>query len=128
MPTYDFICSAGHVREARRGYDEEVIACPEPACFELAVRVPINENQYVVTETGARDHRKAPVPRDERYMRNEYQLYREASAEIDDKYSKAEESIGRPLNPRLYEHGLQRARDLKAKGVTAEEFRKRKTS
>ena len=72
--------------------------------------------------------RRAPVPRDERYLKLKYNLFREASQEVDYAYSRAEASVGHEINPQLWKRGVQQARELKAKGVTAEEFAKRRTS
>lgn len=125
-PLYDFICVEGHIHELRRGYDEGVAACPQ--CGDIAVRNPININQSIVTETGFKAGRRAPVPRDERNLRNEYRTFLDASGEVDHAYSKAEASVGHEINPRLWERGRQQARELKAKGVTAEEFAKRRAT
>ena len=124
MPVYDFICAEGHVAELRRSYDDDVTACPQ--CGDVAVRNPINPSVGLVMETGPVLSRRAAVPRDERYLKPQYDIYREAAAEVDHVYTRAEESQGHALNPRLWERGKQQAMALKARGVTAEEFAKRR--
>lgn len=128
MPLYDYVCAEGHEREARRGYDDEVIVCPESGCGELAVRSAIYESQHVITETGAKSFRRADVPRDERYLKPQYDLYREAAQEVDYSYGKIEASTGREVKTNFFKEGLARARALKAKGVTVKEFAARRTS
>ena len=128
MPLYDFVCAEGHEREARRGYEEGVIICPEPGCGEIAVRSPIYESQYLVTETGAKQHRRADVPRDERYLKPKDDLFREAAQEVDYGYSRVEASTGREVRTRFFQQGLARARALRANGVTAREFAARSAS
>lgn len=132
MPIYDYICAGAHVFEARRGYDEETMECP--ICGRVAVRSPVYASQSIITETGAKNGRRAEVPLNERYLKPEYDLYREASAEVDYHYTKLEDSLGidrsrnEYITPSLYRTGLARARKLEKDGVKPSEFRKRVTS
>ncbi len=82
-PTYDYVCAAEHVREARRGYDDEVIECPDDNCNQPAVRKPIYLEQSLIIDTGPTQYRRAEVPRDQRNMKPGYDLFREAYQEVD---------------------------------------------
>ena len=68
------------------------------------------------------------MPRDERYLKPQYDLYREAAQEVDYGYGKIEASTGREVKTRFFQQGLARARALRAQGVTAKEFAARRTS
>ena len=128
MPLYDYICAEGHVEEARRGYGDDIVPCPAPGCGEPAVRSPIYDSQFIVTETGAKEHRRADVPREERYLKPKYDLFREASQEVDYAATKVEASTGREVRNRYWKEGVSRARALRAQGVTAREFEVRRAS
>ena len=125
MPRYDFICAADHVREARRGYDDEVIECPDDNCNQIAVRIPINAEQSLIIDSGPKMHRRAEVPRDERNMKPGYDLFREASMEVDHAAQKVEDSTGREVRLPMWQNGLNRARKLARAGMTPAMFRER---
>lgn len=128
MPLYDYICAEGHIFEKFAGYDDAELECPK--CGHLAVRIPINQNQSIITETGAKNSRRAEVPFRERYLKPEYDRFCEASQEIDYAYTKLEDSMGidrsrnEYITPSLYKTGLARARKLEKAGVKPSEFRK----
>jgi len=118
MPLYDYVCTEGHVVELRRAYDDDVIECP--TCGHLAVRNPINQSQSVITETGAKNGRRAITPSDQVNLKPSYDLYREAAQELE--YNKT------TTNPSLAQRGVARAHQLQKQGVTVDDFRKRRTS
>lgn len=124
-PRYDYICEAEHVREARRGYDDEVIECPDDNCDRLAVRLPIYQDQNIIIDSGSTMYRRAEVPRDERYMKPGYDLFREASMEVDYAAKKIEDSTGREVRLPMWQTGLNRARKLAGQGMTPQMFRER---
>lgn len=125
MPRYDYICAADHVREARVGYYDEVIECPDDNCNQVAVRLPSYEGQSLVMDTGPTQYRRAEVPRDERNMKPGYDLYREASMEMDHAARKVEDSTGREVRLPMWQTGLNRARKLAKRGMTPSLFRER---
>ena len=100
MPIFDYVCAKGCFMESiRAGYDDEIIDCPE--CGNPAARVAVNANQFVITETGAKDCRKVPfdqVPRDEKKIN--LSLFQEACAERDYGHRKMEEHAQRTLPAR----------------------------
>ena len=124
-PTYDYICAAEHVNEARRGYDDEVIECPDDNCGQPAVRMPIYADQNLIIDTGPTQYRRAEVPRDQRNMKPGYDLFREASQEVDYGAKKVEDSTGREMRLPMWQTGLNRARKLAKRGMTPALFRER---
>ncbi len=126
MAIYDYICTEGHVVELRRSYNEDVIKCP--LCGHVAMRNPVNQSQTVITETGAKINRKVETPNDQVNLKKGFNLYREASQEVDYKYKKLSESTGREITPPLAKQAMAKARQLQKQGVTAEQFRKQRTS
>ncbi len=125
-PVYDYFCVEGHVVELRRNYNEDIIKCP--LCGHVAMRNPVNQSQTVITETGAKINRKVETPTDQVNLKKGFNLYREASQEVDYKYNKLSESMGREINPSLTQRAMAKARQLQKQGVTAEQFRKQRTS
>uniref|UniRef100_A0A6H1ZRD0 Uncharacterized protein n=1 Tax=viral metagenome TaxID=1070528 RepID=A0A6H1ZRD0_9ZZZZ len=110
-PVYDFVCAGGHVNELRKGYDDEVIACPE--CEQPAVRTGVYLDQYIFGDTCARNQRRAEVPRDEK--RYDVTLMQEAGAEIEYAHAKAEEYAQKSLpRPNLYAEAIKRAKAVLA--------------
>lgn len=110
MPTYDYFCKAGHVHEAREGYDVRTRPCP--ACGATAERSAVN---LVIpfTETGAKMSRLSPVPFDQRRVK--LSKFVEASQELDYHHKKAEEKYQRKLdNPSYFREGVKRAKEVLA--------------
>jgi len=130
MPTYDYVCVNGHVCELRRGYNDEVISCPE--CGNVSIRSAIYYDQSIVTETGMKQ--KAKVPFEERYLKPEYELFREAASEADYQCKRLEDTMGydrsrgQSIDPPLWKEARRKATRLHAAGVSADEFRRVKTS
>ena len=115
MPIYDYLCGGGHRIEARRGYETTQIPCT--LCGEAAQREAIYFSQSLATETGVRSGRRNPIPRDER--RYDLSLFREASAEREDAYARAELETGKSLSgPSLWRNAVQRSREIRS-GVSA---------
>ena len=99
MPIYDYTCENDHTFEARKGYDDEYAQCPE--CGGVAVRHSIYW-QYLITETGVKESRRAEVPHDQKRLDKGFKLFREASEEMEYKHKQAEERAGRPLETTPY--------------------------
>lgn len=112
MPVYDYVCAEGHIIESRRSsYDEAVIDCPVENCGVPAARVAGYDSQYLITETGAGNHRKVrDVPYDQkRYMLS---IFQEACEEREYEHKKLEESVGRVLpHKNLWKEAKQKAHD-----------------
>lgn len=109
MPIYDFGCACGQVTELRKGYG--VTSAPCPSCGNEARRVAVYREQAIVTETGARNGRRAEVPlSDRRYNVSRFQ---EVTQELDYAHKKAENEVGHELpSPNYYKHALARAEGI----------------
>ena len=107
MPLYDFRCDdCGEVTEARKGYNDCIIACP--LCEGTAHRQAVYAYQPTITETGGSSY-PANNAKDSRgrYRVSDFQ---EASAEIDHAVSRIEKREGKPVKmPSLYKAGLRKA-------------------
>jgi len=98
LPNFLFRCPKGHESELLRHRDTVEVAC---ACGAAARRAEINRIAVVGF---------AETPRGEENYRREFADFREASAEVDYHYTKAEDS-GMPVKrPNLFQMGLAKAR------------------
>lgn len=98
--------------ERREGYGCEVIPCP--LCGEDAHRdcVAYIGSQCLITETGAKNSRRAEVPRDEK--RYDLGLFQEACMERDHDHKRAEEIAQKPLpSENLWAKAKKRADKVK---------------
>jgi len=103
MPNFLFRCPNGHESELLRHRDTVEVAC---ACGAAARRAEVNH----VAVTGF-----AETPRDQRNYRREFADFKEASAEVDYHYTKAEDS-GMPVKrPNLFRAGLAKAEKMGAR-------------
>jgi hypothetical protein len=103
MPNFLFRCPHGHENELLRHRDTVEVAC---GCGATARRAEVNR----IAVTGF-----AETPRGQENYRREFADFKEASAEVDYAYTKAE-SDGMPVRrPNLYKAGLRKAQREGAK-------------
>ena len=88
--------------------DAEWMDCPR--CGSSVHRAAVYASQFINAETGPKGGRKNEVPREEKSYRREFKEYREAAAEVDYAYTKAEAKA-----PNFYKEGVRRARKQGAK-------------
>lgn len=102
MPFYTYRCPAGHVREALRSRNDEIIVCP---CGEASRRDEVNR----IGVTGF-----AVVPHDQRSYRKSFSQYKEAFDQVDYDYGRAEAN-GDPIQyPDLFGAAKQQAQKMGA--------------
>ena len=107
MPLYRYGCECGNQWEQRAGYEDGALLC---RCGKWARRAQVYYDQFINAETGPKGGRKNEVPREEKSYRREFKEYREAAAEVDYAYTKAEAQA-----PNFYKEGVRRARKQGAK-------------
>ena len=98
MPLYIFHCPE-HEIERLASRTTTAILCPH--CGKTAVRQEVNH----IGVTGF-----AAVPRDQKSYRQSFKEFKEASAEVDYHYSKAEANGDPVKSPNLFQAGLAQAR------------------
>lgn len=112
MPIFTFACSCGW-REDRRVQDRNTEAYECPTCGSEAVK----EEVYAFAVSGF-----AETPVEQRTYWQEYKDFTEASAELEYKHSRMEESAGRTIevsSPAV--EGIKRGKALLKKGVKSSE-------
>ena len=103
MPNFLFRCPNGHESDLLRHRDTVEVPC---ACGATARRAEVNRIAVVGF---------AEIPRGEENYRREFADFREASAEVDYHYTKAEDA-GTPIKrPNLFQAGLAKARKMGVK-------------
>jgi hypothetical protein len=107
MPIYSFTCECGYTFDKRTAMDVRTIQCD--ACSCEAKR----EEVYKFSMAGL-----TRIPPELRTYRQEFKDFREATAELEYKQSRAEEAAGRSLPvPPLARIAKEKAAELQSKGV-----------
>ena len=107
MPLYDYVCAHGHSVELRQPMEVAIVQCE--LCGEEAWRVAVH---YF----GFSGFARTPVA--DREYGADFKRFTEASAELDYKHGRLQESAGRPLpTPPLFRRAVSRAAELQRLGV-----------
>jgi len=111
MPLFDFHCACGWVGERLVGRDAKSVPCPD--CSQPATKAVI----YRISQVG-----EALTPLDQRTYFQEFKDFTEASAELEYRQERINETAGREVkleSPAVL--GQKKAQALMKKGVTSSE-------